>query len=140
MDALDLPFSSAIGLRRSDRPELGSLYLDEAPEVRNHLGTIHAAAQFGLAEAASCVFLQTRFAALAPSCVGVVRRADVTYRAPAQGRIYAKASVDEQRLREFEDRIASRGRAFISVGVAVSDATGTVTLSGSIEWFAQKPS
>jgi acyl-coenzyme A thioesterase PaaI-like protein len=122
MDPLDLPVSAAIGLGRSDRPELGSLCLDEAPEVRNHLGTIHAAAQFGLAEAASGEFLRTRFAALAASCVAVVRRADVTYRAPARGRIYAKASVDEQRLREFEDRIAGRGRAFISVGVAVSDA------------------
>ncbi len=140
MDALDLPFSSAIGLRRSDRPERGPLFLDESPEVRNHLGTIHAAAQFGLAEAASGEFLRTRFTALAESCVAVVRRADVAYRAPARGRIYAKAYVDEQRLRQFEDRIASRGRSFISVDVAVSDAAGTVTLSGAIEWFVRKPS
>ena len=139
MDALDLRFSSMIGLRRSDRPDLGSLCLDDAPEVRNHLGTIHAAVQFALAEAASGDFLQARFAALASSCVGVVRRSQITYRATARGRMYARASADEQRLREFEDRLTGRGRAFISVSVAVSDASGTVTMSGEVEWFVRKP-
>ena len=71
-----------IGLKRSDRPELGSLCLDDSPEVRNHLGTIHAAAQFALAESCSGDFLQVRFAELARGCVGVVRRAEVVYRAP----------------------------------------------------------
>jgi acyl-coenzyme A thioesterase PaaI-like protein len=139
MDALDLRFSAKIGLRRSDRPERGSLCLDDAPDVRNHLGTIHAAAQFSLAEACSGDFLQARFAALAPSCVGMVRRSQVTYRAPARGSIYAQASADERRLREFEDRLRGRGRAIIFVRVAVSDANGTVTMSGEFEWFVQKP-
>jgi acyl-CoA thioesterase FadM len=138
MDALDLRFSSMIGLRRSDRPDLGTLCLGDEPHVHNHLGTIHAAAQFALAEAASGDFLQARFAALAPSCIGVVRRSEVTYRSPARGTIYAAASVDEQRLREFEDRLTARGRAFVTVGVAVRDATGAVTMSGEVEWFAQK--
>jgi hypothetical protein len=139
MDALDLRFSSMIGLRRSDRPDLGSLCLDDAPGVHNHLHTIHAAAQFALAEAASGDFLQARFPALASSHVGVVRRSVVTYRSPARGTIYARPSADEQRLREFESRLTARGRAFISVSVAVADATGTVTMSGEVEWFAQKP-
>jgi acyl-coenzyme A thioesterase PaaI-like protein len=139
MDALDLRFSSLVGLRRSDRPDRGSLCLDDAPDVHNHLHTIHAAAQFALAEAASGDFLQTRFAALASSHVGVVRRSKVTYRSPARGTIYARASADEQRLREFESRLASTGRALVFVDVAVSDAAGTVTMSGEFEWFAQKP-
>ena len=138
MDALDLRFSAMIGLERSDRPQLGSLYLDDVPDRRNHLGTIHASVQFALAEACSGDFLQSRFSALTPMYAGVVRRAEVTYRSPARGRIYAKASAEEPRLREFEERLKSRGRAFISVGVVVSDAAGTVTLSGNIEWFAQK--
>ena len=138
MDALDLRFSAMIGLERSDRPELGSLCLDDAPDLRNHIGTIHACVQFALAEACSGDFLQGRFSALTPKYAGVVRRAKVTYRSPARGRIYAKASVDESRLREFEERLMSQGRALISVGVVVSDAAGTVTLSGDIEWFAQK--
>ena len=52
--------------------------------------------------------------------------------------IWAEASVDEPRLREFEERLRSRGRAFISVGVTIKDAAGTTTLSADIEWFAQK--
>ena len=138
MDALDLRFSAMIGLERSNRPELGSLYLDEAPDRCNHIGTIHASVQFALAEACSGDFLQLRFSALTPTYAGVVRRVKVTYHSPARGRIYARASVDEPLLREFEEHLTSRGRAFISVGVVVSDAAGTVTLSGNIEWFAQK--
>jgi acyl-coenzyme A thioesterase PaaI-like protein len=138
MDALALPFSALIGLKRSDRPEVGSLCLDDAPDVRNHLGTIHAAAQFALAETCCGDFLQGRFAEIAAGYVGVVRRAEVVYRAPARGRIWAEASVEEPRLREFEERLRSRGRAFISVSVAVRDAEGTTTLSANIEWFAQK--
>jgi acyl-coenzyme A thioesterase PaaI-like protein len=138
MDALGLPFSAMIGLKRSDPPEAGSLFLDDSPDVRNHLGTIHAAAQFALAESCSGDFLQGRFAELAPGYIGVVRRAEVVYRAPACGRIRAEASVEEPRLREFEERLRSRGRAFISVSVAVRDAEGTTTLSATIEWFARK--
>jgi acyl-coenzyme A thioesterase PaaI-like protein len=138
MDALSLQFSKMIGLERSDRPELGSLCLDDAPDRRNHLGTIHAAVQFSLAEACSGDFLQGRFSELSPRCMGVVRRAKVTYRSAAHGKLYARATVDEQHLREFEERLTSRGSAFISVSVVVSDASGTVTLNGEIEWFAQK--
>ena len=138
MDALELPFSTMIGLERSDRPELGSLCLEDSPDRRNHLGTIHASVQFALAETCSAAFLQDRFSALASMYAGVVRRAAVTYHVAARGRVYARASVAEPRLREFEDRLKSRGRAFISVRVVVSDAAGTVTLSGDIEWFAQK--
>jgi acyl-coenzyme A thioesterase PaaI-like protein len=138
MDALGLPFSAMIGLRRSDRPAAGSLFLDDSPDLRNHLGTIHAAVQFALAESCSGDFLQGRFAELAPGYVGVVRRAEVVYRAPARGRIRAEASVDEPRLRDFEERLRSRGRAFINVGVTIKDAAGTTTLSADIEWFAQK--
>ena len=139
MDALDLRFSSMVGLRRSDRHDLGSLCLDDAPDVHNHLHTIHAAAQFALAEAASGDFLQTRFAALASAHVGMVRRSKVTYRSPARGTIYARPSADERRLREFESRLVTRGRAFVSVDVTVCDTAGTVTMSGEFEWFVQKP-
>jgi hypothetical protein len=138
MDALALPFSAMIGLERSDRPELGSLCLGDSPNLHNHLGTIHAAAQFTLAESCSGDFLQRRFAEMAPGYVGVVRRAEVVYRAPARGRIWAAASVDEPHLQEFEERLRSRGRAFINVGVTIMDAAGTTTLSADIEWFAQK--
>jgi len=139
MDVLDLRFSSMIGLRRSTRPDLGTLCLEETPAVHNHLGTIHAAAQFALAEAATGDFLQSSFPALAPSCIGVVRRSGVTYRGPARGTVYAAATVEEQKLREFEARLTARGRAFISINVVVSDATGAVTMSGEVEWFVQKP-
>jgi acyl-coenzyme A thioesterase PaaI-like protein len=138
MDALALPFSAMIGLARSDPPAPGSLFLDQSPALHNHLGTIHAAVQFALAEACSGDFLQGRFAEMAPGYTGVVRRAEVVYRAPSRGRIRAEASVDEPHLREFEERLRSRGRAFITVGVTIKDAAGTTTLSADIEWFAQK--
>ena len=55
MDITKIPFNQFIGLKISDKSGY-LLMLDNRPEYRNHLDTVHASAMFALAEATSGYF------------------------------------------------------------------------------------
>src|ERR1035438_8092756 len=57
MDVSAIPFNRFLGLRAGDT----ALTLPADPKYHNHLGTVHAGAQFSLAEAASGQWLLDRF-------------------------------------------------------------------------------
>jgi hypothetical protein len=44
----------------------------------------------------------------------------------------------EVNVERFEQQLERKGRASIEVAVDVLDQDGTITMSGSYEWFAQK--
>ena len=79
MNVTAIPFNRFLGLRADG----GVLTLPADPNYQNHLGTMHAGAQFALAEAASGQWLLSRFGAEAASNLAVVRHADVKFRRPA---------------------------------------------------------
>jgi acyl-coenzyme A thioesterase PaaI-like protein len=134
MNVADIPFNRFLGLQ-SD----GSvLKLPAGPEYQNHVGTVHAGAQFSLAEAASGHWLLTKFGEAAPDYLAVVRHADVKYRRPAAGELIAKADVSPEEADRFRDTLQRRGRAAIEVPVLVTGADGGVTLEATFEWFAQR--
>lgn len=138
MDITQIPFNHYIGLKRSTQPELGELELDDAPQYHNHLATVHAAAQFAIAEACSGEYLLKRFGELADGHVPVVRRAEVKYRKPANGRLIAKAQVSPEQEQAFVAELARRGRALINIDVQVLDASRSLTMSAVFEWYVQK--
>ena len=137
MDVLNVPFNHFLGLRRSGAT--GLLELDDSPSYLNHLGTVQAAAQLALAEAASGDCLVRLFPELAGVAVPVIRRVEAKFRSPLKGRVSARASADEKDAGAFRRSIESKGRAFISVRVEVADAGGAVGLTSTFEWFVQKP-
>ena len=133
MKVTDLPFNRYLGLR-SD----GSvLTLPADPKYHNHLGTVHAGAQFSLAEAVSGQWLLDRFGDAAADYLAVVRHAEVKYRRPAAGELTATAHVSPEDAERFRDTLERRGRASIEVRVQVAGADG-VTLEAAFEWFAQR--
>ena len=134
MDVTSIPFNRLIGLRADG----ATLCLPAGPDYQNHLGTVHASAQFALAEAASGQWLLSRFGAEAGGNVAVVRRADVKFRKPATGELTAQAEVAPDEAERFLDTLSRRGRAAIEVQVRLLDAGGAVTLEASFEWFAQR--
>jgi acyl-coenzyme A thioesterase PaaI-like protein len=71
-----IPFNRFLGLRAGET----ALTLPAEPKYHNHLGTVHAGAQFALAEAASGQWLLDRFGEAAADYVAVVRRPDVKFR------------------------------------------------------------
>src|SRR5512147_2391063 len=119
MDVTGIPFNVFMGIQRSVQSGIGRLKLESQPRHENHLGTVHAAAQFALAEACSGEYLVTRFGEYSEGCVPVVRRAEVKYHKPATGEIFARAQVSEEEEKEFIEVLAKRGRGKIVVSVQV---------------------
>ena len=134
MDVSAIPFNRFLGLRAGG----AALTLAADPKYHNHLGTVHASAQFALAEAASGQWLLDRFGEAAADYVAVVRHVDVRYRRPAAGELTAHASAQPGEAERFLETVARRGRATIEVRVQVLGADGSATLESAFEWFAQR--
>ncbi len=136
MNTLDIPFNKFLGLKRvADSGNL--LQLEEDPKYSNHLGTVHAGAQFALAEASSGEYLLQRFKEYSEKIIPVVRRAETKYKKPAKGTLYAVATLSDNLAEQAIDRLAIKGRAVFPVSVQVKDVDGNVTMEATIEWFVQ---
>ena len=135
MKPTDLAFNQAIGMRAAppDAPHLLELPFGEI--VRNHVGTMHAAAQFALAEAASAACLQRDFPALAGRVFAVVRGVQLKYRKAATGQLFAYARPDEFTLAHLAADLTTRSRTTATVLVELKDEAGNVSFAGSFEWF-----
>ena len=135
MDVLKIPFVNKVGLNKNSN---GVLELPNEPEIQNHLQSIHAGAQFTLAETASGELLQTLFPELAENVIPVLRDAQIKFKYPAQKTITAHPSIPEEKSIEFKNQLLQKGRALIEVNVVVKDVEGVVTCSGVFNWFIQK--
>ncbi|MFA6977689.1 MAG: YiiD C-terminal domain-containing protein [Ignavibacteriaceae bacterium] len=135
MDILKIPFVNKVGLKKNSD---GVLELAIEPEVQNHLQSIHAGAQFTLAETASGELLQTLFPELVENVIPVLRDAQIKFKCPAQKTITAHPSIPEEKSIVFKNQLLQKGRALIEVNVEVKDAEGVVTCSGVFNWFIQK--
>lgn len=137
MDVTQIPFNKFIEISKSNADDQ-VLELGFKDNMKNHLGTFHASAQFALAEACSGLSLQKHFPHLANSVVPVLRKSDIKFKKPAQSDIHAKANIDSEEKEKFEQQFEKKGRATIAVPVEIIDQNGTVTMSGVYEWFVQK--
>jgi acyl-coenzyme A thioesterase PaaI-like protein len=136
MDVAAIPFNRFLGLQAGQN----TLILPADPRYLNHLGTVHAGAQFSLAEAASGQWLLDRFGAAAAEYAAVVRHADVKFRRPASGELTTHASAEPGEAERFLETLTRRGRASIEVQVRIVGADGSTTMESSFEWFAQRVS
>ena len=135
MNITKLPFVEKVGIKRNDN-NLLELLFDET--VQNHMQTIHAGAQYTLAETASGEVLQTEFPELLGTVVPVLRESQVKYKKPAMKTITAIASIALEAKQKFNEQLGKKGRASISVNVNVKDSQDTVTCIGTFNWFVQK--
>ncbi len=139
MRPTDLPFNQNLGIIDAHPTATHLLELPLTALVRNHLGSMHAAAQFALAEAASAERLRRDFASQAPSALVVVRGVTVKYRHPATGTLLAYAQVDETTARHLSHDLATRSRTVATVLVELKDLAGNLTFAGSFDWFIGQP-
>ncbi len=141
MKPTDLALNQAMGMRLAPAGAPHLLELPMIPLLINHVGTMHAAAQFALAEAASAECLLREFPALAGVVLPVVRGVTLKYRKPAIGDLFAFAKVDDHTRQNLTPELATRRTARATVNVELKDAAGTLTFSGQFEWFiARLPS
>jgi acyl-coenzyme A thioesterase PaaI-like protein len=135
VDITRVPFIQHTGIQYDD---LGLLKLEFCQSIQNHVGTIHASAQFALAETANGEHLQSLFPELSGKVIPVLREAKVKFRKPAEKSISAYSSVTDDSISVFRDQFSKKGRSTIEVTVEVNDLDNTVTCSGIFKWFVQR--
>jgi len=141
MHVTDLALNKALGMSLAPAGQVQGhvLEMPETPLLLNHVGTIHASAQFALAEASSGEFLIAQVGNLQPPVFAVLRTSEVKFRKPAHGTLRASARFTEGDIESLASELKSRGRALASVLVDVADLNGVVTMSGQFDWFLQSP-
>ncbi len=138
MRATDLAYNQALGIRDAPPDAEHLLELPFAPLVHNHLKTMHAAAQFSLAEAASAECLQRRYGAELGEVFAVMRSVEVKYRKPATGDLLAYGAPDDFTRDHLLEEIAVRGRSKAVILIDLKDRSGTLTFHGQFEWFISR--
>jgi len=135
MDVTHIPFAKHIGI---EKKEEGILKLEVTDIVQNHIQTIHASAQFALAETQSGLYLQDLFPTYIGKVLPLLRSASVKFKHPAQCSITAEANVLDIDKEKFLALFEKKGRASILVTVELIDEKGSVTMIGEYHWFIQK--
>ena len=130
-----LPFANFIGVKARNKKEL---QLSPHKDVENHIGTIHAAAQFTLAETQSGLYMLSLFPEYADDVVPLLRSSNIKYKFPATTELVALASVSEEEKNKFDKQFLKRGRAMLMVEVEVKDSNGVITMLGTFGWFIQR--
>jgi acyl-coenzyme A thioesterase PaaI-like protein len=135
MNVTEIPFAKYIGITREDE---NVLKLDFQPNIENHINTIHASAQFALAETQSGLYLQKLYPEYEGKVLALLRDSTVKFRHPAKTSITAHANIEEEVQTKFLNLFEKRGKASIKVEVEVKDQEGTITMQGQFSWFVQK--
>lgn len=136
----EVPFNRVLDIQiEAIEAERAEVILPAAPARLNHVGTVHAAAQFGLGEAASGTLVVAAFGDLMEQgYVPLVTRATIRYRRGASGDLRAIAQLPAAEQQRMRDEVALTGRARFSVPVEVMSADGTVTTELEVEWIVLK--
>jgi len=130
-----LPFANHVGIKAKDNIQLK---LENHPHIHNHIGTLHAAAQFTLAETQSGLFLLSLFPEYRDEMTPLLRGSTVKYKNPAQTDLVATANVSRADKEKFEKQFLKRGRAILTINIELTDNLGMVTMVGTFIWYVQK--
>ena len=139
MDVTKIPFNSFINIQHSNEPEF-LLELNCPEDYLNHVNTIHASAQFALAEATSGEYLLRTFKEYADDIIPVVRKSELKFRKPAEGKIRSKAFMEENEIQRVREELVNLGRAIIDVKVDIFDVKDNLTMQSEFEWFVKRAS
>ena len=131
--ATDIPFVKHIGIKEKE----DGLSLDLKKAVCNHVETIHAAAQFTLAETESGMHLQSLFPELEQKVIPLLREGKIKYIKPASMKIRAHSFVEEEAIEKFKLQFTKKGRALLKIKVEVRDDNSVLTSEAQFTWFVQ---
>jgi len=112
--------------------------LEDGVKYQNHLGTIHASAQYALAEASSGEILERNFGDWNGAYFPVVRRVKVKYKNPAKGRLFSEGFIDADRAMKAKKELSEKGRTLVDVIVKIVDEGKNITFESTFTWFIAK--
>jgi len=130
MKITDLPFNQHIGLEKDDQ----GVVLHSQPHLLNHVGTLHATAIYGLAEAASGDFIIANLLPLFPDATALARSGSIQYKRPATTDCRGNADVGAQELKACIDSLKESGRAKLPVPVKM-ESEGKVIATAEFQWW-----
>ncbi|HEX9035834.1 MAG TPA: YiiD C-terminal domain-containing protein [Ktedonobacterales bacterium] len=136
-----VPFAKTLGVEfEVIEPERAVVSMPYARERTNHVGTVHAAVEFGLGESAAGTLVFMAFQDLAEEgYVPVVANASIAYKRPAPGDLRAEATLSQAEQTRVRADIASAGKARLSLPVTITNADGVVACEMQTEWAIIKP-
>lgn len=134
MDITEIPFNKFLGISLASHKDY-LLQLDARPEYTNHLGTVHAAALFTLAEGSGGQFLLNCFPTQADQVIPVVRKVEVIYKKPATGIIVSKANFKDTTLEKVQEELNARKRTSLITTVELFDTENNKVFMANFEWF-----
>ncbi|MEY9604102.1 uncharacterized protein (TIGR00369 family) [Bradyrhizobium japonicum] len=102
-------------------------------EITNHIGTMHATAIFGLAEAASGAAMSGAFAPLAASIRPVAANARIDFLKIARTGLVARAKTSRD-SKELRDSLKREGKVVFDVVVDVADAFAADIARITVSW------
>jgi acyl-coenzyme A thioesterase PaaI-like protein len=130
-----VPFNAQLGVQvLVVEPGRSKCKLAFRPELSNHVGTLHAAAQFGLIEAASGAVLIGSFAELLEQATPLATGAEIAYRSPAHGDSVADAIIDPEDIEMAKSELATTRKARVNVRVNLVDSKGTISTEATVHW------
>ena len=132
----DVMFARLLGIRREPAGELMQLGLTD--QVQNHVGSMHASAQFALAEVSSGNLLRRRFPSLQEQTVAVVRRAEIKYSKPVNSTLTAFPYIEKADEQKLLQQMSSKGRALLAVHVELKSESGEIATYAVYHWFITK--
>ena len=112
---------------------LGIARLREAPEVHNHIGSVHAGALFTLGETASAVAMLGAFAEQISSIRPVTIDVAIAFLKIARGPLVATARTALPAIR-LQKELTTQGRTTLDVTVDIADERGGVVAQMKATW------
>ena len=135
MNIIDIPFNKLLGISKAENIDY-LLQLDARKDYTNHLGTIHAAALFALAEGSGAQFLLNSFPVeIIDTIIPVLRKVEVTYKKPANGVIVSSAKLKNDTIEAITLQLNSKKRVFLTTIVDLFDTDKTKVFTANFEWF-----
>jgi len=134
MKILELPINQFIKVAKDDN----NLVLKLTQEIQNHVGSIHAGAQFVLAESASGVYLSELFPDLKDRVIPLLRESNIKYKKPALDTLRAYVEVEPNELERFKEQFLKKSRGTIKVTVKLKDCDANITAIATFSWIILK--
>jgi uncharacterized protein DUF4442 len=131
-----VPFNQVLGITITTiSPDAVEVILPEASELHNHVGTVHAAAQFGLGEATSGALVVVAFGDLfRQGFVPLAARATIIYRKAAIGELRGRAILSLEEQQRIRDEVMQEEKVRFTIPVQLMKSDGTITTELEISW------
>jgi uncharacterized protein (TIGR00369 family) len=133
-----IPLNKLIGVEIDSIGDgVAQAHIPFRPDLANHIGSLHATAIFGVAEAASGAAMSGAFAPIVLQIRPVAASATVTFSKIARSDVVAQAAVVGS-SQELRDKLVNEGRVVFDVAVQLRDSAGSDIATMTVAWHVTK--